>query len=81
MANGSTNPRKPTLHHEPEAVVWAREKSGLTMTEAAKRAGFSLGLLNDIEKGRRNATPAKLLKLAEVYNCPLVVLERKRQAA
>ena len=34
-------------------------------------------LLADIEAGRRNATSPVLLRMAEVYNCPVVVLERK----
>jgi transcriptional regulator with XRE-family HTH domain len=70
-------PKSP-LNHEPEAVTWAREKSGLTMTEVAARLGVSLSLVSEIEKGTRNATPAMLLRLAEVLNCPVVVIERKR---
>jgi transcriptional regulator with XRE-family HTH domain len=70
-----------TLEHEPEAVVYARKNAGLNMTQAADLIGCSLGLLNDIEKGRRNATAERLRKMAQVYNCPLVVLQRKRWAA
>ena len=36
-------------------------------------------LYGDIEAGRRNATQTNLRKLAEVFNCPVVVLERKRE--
>lgn len=76
----STPRRAPTrLNHEPEAVRWAREKAGLTQTQLAKRAGLARTLVVEIEAGTRNATPANLLKLAEALNCPVVVLERKRE--
>ena len=66
------------LDHEPEAVKYAREKAGLTQTGLAERLGVSLPLISMIEAGKRNATPAMILKLAEALNCPVVVLERKR---
>jgi transcriptional regulator with XRE-family HTH domain len=65
------------LGHEPEAVGFAREKAGLTKTEVAVACGVSLSLISEIEAGTRNATPAMLDRLAEVLNCPRVVLERK----
>ena len=71
----------PTLHHEPAAVTYARENAGLTMTEVAAKLGKSLQLISDIEAGRRNATPDTLNKLAVIFNCPRVVLERKRWVA
>lgn len=77
----SANARQLTLLHEPDAVVFARERAGLSQAEAAKLIGKSPQLLNDIEKGRRNATPAVLRAMASAYNCPLVVLERKRWSA
>jgi transcriptional regulator with XRE-family HTH domain len=70
-------PRK--LNHEPEAVTWAREKSGLTRQEVAALLECAPSLITEIEQGTRNLTPARLLKLAEILNCPVVVLERKRQ--
>jgi transcriptional regulator with XRE-family HTH domain len=72
---------KAVKDHEPEAVVYAREKAGLTKTELAQRMGVSLSLISQIESGDRNATPAMLLRLAEALNCPVVVLERKRCVA
>jgi transcriptional regulator with XRE-family HTH domain len=72
-----SNP-KPVLDHEPEAVTWARKKAGLTKTAVANELGVALSLISQIESGKRNATPAMLLRLAEVFNCPVVVLERKR---
>jgi len=71
----------PTLNHEPDAVVYAREKAGLRQVDAAALIGCSPTLLADIEKGRRSAGPARLAKMAEVYNCPIVALERKRWSA
>jgi transcriptional regulator with XRE-family HTH domain len=73
-------PKSP-LDHEPDAVVYAREKAGLTRTALAGRLGVSLSLISQIESGDRNATPAMLLRLAEALNCPVVVLERKRPLA
>ena len=73
--------KPPTLKHEPAAVRYAREKAGLGQKEAATLLGKSPQLLADIEAGRRSATSAVLLRMAEVYNCPIVVLERKRWVA
>ncbi|MFB4320625.1 helix-turn-helix domain-containing protein [Actinomadura sp. 21ATH] len=74
--------RAPTrLHHEPEAVTWAREKAGLSQAQLARECGFTRSLICEIEAGTRNATPATLMKIAEALNCPVVFLERKRQAA
>ncbi|MBM9509802.1 helix-turn-helix domain-containing protein [Actinacidiphila acididurans] len=73
--------RPSTLHHEPAAVTWAREKCGLTKRALAEAVGISEQLMGEIESGWRNATPANLAKIAEALNCPPVVLERKRQEA
>ncbi|MEW2518871.1 helix-turn-helix domain-containing protein [Actinacidiphila alni] len=70
--------RPSRLHQEPEAVTWAREKSGLTKRALADLVGISEQLMGEIESGWRSATPANLIKIAEALNCPLVVLERKR---
>ena len=69
-------PRK--LHHEPSAVTWARERAGLTKRALAQQVGISEQLMGEIESGWRSATPARLRRIAEVLNCPVVVLERKR---
>lgn len=68
-------------NHEPEAVRYARRRSGLTQTELAERVGCGQPLISDIESGRRNATAEMLIKLAEALNCPVVVLERKQVSA
>jgi len=73
------SPKDP-LDHEPEAVEYARRKAGYSVTEAARELGVAVSLISQIESGKRNATPAMLLKMAQAYNCPLVVMERKRYA-
>ncbi len=74
----SRNPPKDPLDHEPDAVRYAREQSGLTRTQLARACDVSPSLISEIESGTRNATPAMLNKLAKALNCPRVVLERKR---
>ncbi len=83
MANIPRGHRMSPLNHEPEAVVYAREKAGLTQAEAVKAIGVikSAGYLSEIESGTRNATPKVLQAMARAYNCPVVVLERKRWTA
>jgi transcriptional regulator with XRE-family HTH domain len=71
---------KDPLNHEPQAVTWARERSGLTKTELGKRVGVGVSHISEIEKGTRNAPPPLLLKIAQELNCPVVFLERKRDA-
>jgi len=71
-----TRPR--TLHQEPSAVTWAREKAGLTKRALAQRVGISEQLASEIESGWRSATPTNLAKIARALNCPIVALERKR---
>ncbi|MGK5529327.1 helix-turn-helix domain-containing protein [Streptomyces sp. URMC 129] len=71
-------PPKAPLDHEPEAVTYARQAAGLTMTALADRMGVSVSLISEIESGTRNATPQRLRALAEALNCPVVVLQRKQ---
>ena len=75
----SVRKRPKWLRQEPEAVTWAREKAGLTKRALATKVGVSEQLVGEIESGWRNATPANLTRIAEALNCPVVVLERKRQ--
>lgn len=70
--------RVSALDHEPESVLYARNKAGLKQAFAADQLKISAGHLSEIEGGTRNASPALLIKMAELYNCPIVVLERKR---
>ncbi|MFG1804985.1 helix-turn-helix domain-containing protein [Streptomyces sp. NPDC049040] len=78
-ARRRVRPRR--LHQEPEAVTWAREKAGLTKRALASQVDISEQLMGEIESGWRSATPANLARIAAALNCPLVVLERKRQSA
>jgi transcriptional regulator with XRE-family HTH domain len=66
--------------HEPAAVIYAREKAGLTKADVARELGVTLSLISQIESGKRNATPAMIRRLAQVFNCPVVILERKKYA-
>ncbi len=70
--------RPRNLHHEPQAVAWAREKAGLTKRALARTVGISEQLLGEIESGWRSATPSNLDRIAHALNCPVVLLERKR---
>ncbi|MFB7115169.1 helix-turn-helix domain-containing protein [Streptomyces sp. NPDC056291] len=67
--------RMSPLDHAPAAVTFARENAGLTKRALAEELGISEQLMNDIEAGRRNVTPANLRKLIEVLNCPKAVLQ------
>ena len=69
---------KDPLDHEPEAVAYAREMAGLTKADVARALGVSLPLISMIESGDRNATPAMQMKMARLFNCPRVILQRKR---
>lgn len=70
--------RKQPLDHEPTAVRYALRKAGLTQAELARQVGKSQGHVSEILSGTRNAPPALIAKIAEVLNCPVVVLEAKR---
>ena len=52
-----------------DAIVRAREKSGLTQAEFAKLLGVSVRTLQDWEQGRRepNAAAQTLIKVAEKH--------------
>lgn len=78
MPKPTRPPPKRPLDHEPEAVAYARGQAGLTQTQLAQMCGVTQGLISEIEKGTRNATPATIRKLAVALNCPRVILERKR---
>lgn len=72
--------RMTALDHEPQAVRYALDQSGLTQKQFADQLGKSQSLVSEILKGTRNATPALIGDMARVLNCPRVVLERKRSA-
>jgi ribosome-binding protein aMBF1 (putative translation factor) len=78
---GRRRQRPRSLHHEPQAVTWAREKAGLSKRALARTVGISEQLLGEIESGWRSATPSNLTKIARALNCPVVLLERRRWEA
>lgn len=82
MTDRPQRPRRvaPT-HHDPEAVRFIRTSKGWTQDRLAKTAGISPSLMSEIEKGTRSATPTVLLRFADVLNCPVTLLERKREVA
>ncbi len=78
MANIPRGHRKSPLDHDVEGLNYALRCSGLTQKGFAEALGKSQGLISEILKGTRNATPALIGDMARVLNCPRVVLERKR---
>lgn len=60
-----------TSEHTGARLRAARERVGMTQAEVAVELGVSRPLLIAIEKGTREATPAELVKLAELYRRPL----------
>lgn len=80
------NKRNAPLNHEPEALEWAIRKSGYTQTQlldALATAGspVSKSQMSEMVSGTRNCRQPMLEAIAAVLNCPVVVLERKRDAA
>jgi len=57
-----------------------RERSGLTLSALALLAGISQPHLSNIERGRRQASPALLLRLAESLKVPVVALLTEAEA-
>jgi transcriptional regulator with XRE-family HTH domain len=51
-----------------ENVKRYRKKADLSQIELAKKTGFCLTFINDIELGRKWASPASMIKLANVFN-------------
>ena len=73
-----TTYRPAKLYQEPEAVTYAREQAGLTQVQVADYLGVKPSVVCMWESGQRSVPPVRLIKLAELFNCPRVVLERKR---
>lgn len=55
----------------PKILVWARESAGLSVAEAAKKSGISLGTLDVAEHGMGRVSTTQLEKLANAYKRPL----------
>lgn len=78
MAKIPRGHRMSPLDHDPQALRWALDKSGLTQRQFAEAIGKSPSLVSEMLKGTRNATPAVIAVMAEALNCPRTVLESKR---
>jgi transcriptional regulator with XRE-family HTH domain len=57
-----------------EALTVIRERTGLSKTELAERAGIDRTLVHRLENGERNCTPTVMRKLATALDCPLFAL-------
>lgn len=68
------------LDHDPAAVTEARKAAGLTKRELAARLKCTESLIGEIEKGTRNATPARLRRMARVLKCTVADLRSKQDA-
>lgn len=73
--------RNSPLNHDPEAVRYAVRKSGLTQLAIAEQLKVSASQVSEWLNGTRNITQPNLVRLAELLNCPVVVLEAKRVSA
>ncbi len=58
----------------PHALRVIRERSGLSVSALARRAGVSQPHLSNIESGRRHASPAVARRLADALEVPLLAL-------
>jgi transcriptional regulator with XRE-family HTH domain len=66
---------------DPLALTVLREKDGHTISSLAKLAGFSVGYINDLEKGRRKGNAVVIKTLAAALNVPVSLLEARRDTA
>lgn len=57
----------------PEILVWARENSGLTKQQVARRLGIPLERLAQMENGSKLPFMGQLRKLANIYKRPIAV--------
>lgn len=57
-----------------DALTTIRERSGLSRSGLAVRAGVDRSLIHRLENGERNASPTMVHKLAQALNCPVMAL-------
>lgn len=69
----------------PDMLIWAREKAGYGLDDAARRLGFrdsrvssAVEKLEKLEAGEDRPTVAQLLKIAELYRRPKALFLRDR---
>src|ERR1039457_414851 len=58
---------------KPTLLVWARERAGLHLEEAASRLDIGVEKLQEWEQGKDRPSIAQLRKLGELYKRPLAV--------
>jgi len=59
---------------EPSVMAWARGSIGLSVSDAAKKLGVSVAVLESWEAGEREPTLAQFRKAAHIYRRPTFVL-------
>jgi len=57
-----------------QRIRFHRRRLGLKQRDVAARAGINQGFLSELERGRRNPSPATLRALAEAMGLPLALL-------
>lgn len=62
------------MHLNRYALRTIRQRSGLTVSGLARRAGISQPHLSNVERGRRQASPELIVRLAAALRVPLVAL-------
>lgn len=70
----------PSVLLDGPALEFVRKKKAQTLTDLAKTTGYSLGYLNDLEKGRRGGNPQVVTALAQALGVPTALLERRAEA-
>lgn len=78
MPKTPRRPRRRPLNQSPEAVRWARSRTGYRQIDLARAVGISRSYMSEIESGERSAPPDVLARIAEQLNCPISMLERPR---
>ena len=58
----------------PKTLLWARQRAGLSIADAADALMVSGDQLREIEMGRQSASVTLLRKMAEAYDCSLGLL-------
>lgn len=56
------------------ALTEIRERSGISKTDLADRAGVDRTLVHRLENGERRGTPVVIRKLADALQCPVMAL-------
>lgn len=56
----------------PQILVWARERAGLSLAAAAKKLGLAAERLDRLEIGEAGPSPSLLKRIAAAYRRPLV---------